>query len=85
MKAKAFGDAVFTAAYTTASVGSAIEAVRALESAGAAGAMVLAAAPTGVGGGVLRCCVKEAAVTELAEAAAMIVKPKKRLRMVLGI
>lgn len=67
MKAKAFGDAVFTAAYTTASVGSIIEAVRALESAGAAGAMALAAAPTGVGGAVL----SGAAVTELAEAAAM--------------
>lgn len=67
MKAKSYGDAIFTAAYTTASVGSAIEAVRALSSAGAAGAMALATSPTGVPAAALGAV----AVTELAEAAVM--------------
>lgn len=67
MRAKTFTDAVFTAAYTTASAGSAVEAYRALQTAGAAGAMALATSETGVGGAAFG----SAAVVELAEAAVM--------------
>lgn len=67
IRAKAFTDAVFTAAYTTASVGSAVEAVKALDTAGLSGAMALATSETGVGGAAFG----TAAVTELAEAAVM--------------
>lgn len=67
MKAKSFGDACFTAGYTTATVGSAAEAIRALNTAGAAGAMAIASAPTGVGTPALG----TVAVVELGEAAVM--------------
>lgn|GEM_PF-2270851 len=67
MRAKTFTDAVFTAAYTTAGVASAVEAARALQTAGASGAMALATSATGVGGAAFG----SVAVAELAEAAAM--------------
>ena len=61
MRAKTFTDAVFGAA------GSAVEALRALDTAGLSGAMSLATSETGVGGVVFG----SAAVAELAEAAVM--------------
>lgn len=67
MRAKTFTDAVFTAAYTTAGVASAVEAARALQTAGASGALALATSPTGVGGVTFG----GVAVAQLAEAAAM--------------
>lgn len=67
MRAKTFTDAVFTVAYTTAGVASAVEAARALQTAGVSGALALATSPTGVGGVALG----SVAVSQLAEAAAM--------------
>jgi len=67
LKAKSYGDAIFTAAYYTVTLGSAAEALRALKTAGVSGAMAIAASPTGVGTVAL----SVAAVSELAESAAM--------------
>lgn len=67
MRSKLYTDAIFTAAYTASTVGSAAEAVRVLSTAGASGAMSLATAPTGGGGVVFG----TAAVTELVEVTVM--------------
>jgi len=67
MRAKAYTDAMFVAAYTKAALGSAAAALSALEGAGLSGGMAVATSPTGVGTVVFG----TAAVTELAGAAVM--------------
>ncbi|WP_179136312.1 S8 family serine peptidase [Paenibacillus sp. 32352] len=66
MRAKAFTDTVFTAAYTVAAAGSAAGAVQALINSGTMGSMALAASPTGYGGAALGAV----ALEELARSAA---------------
>jgi len=66
-RAKAFTDAMFVAAYTKATLGSAAAAVSALDSAGLSGGMALATSPSGAGTVVFG----TAAVAELSGAAIM--------------
>ena len=67
LRSKAYTDAVFTAVYTVAEVGSGVAAVQAFVDSGVLGTMAIAASPTGVGAAALGAV----AVEELARGVAL--------------